>query len=102
MHSLDANNRKIRRAPIPRDSTPSPFVVSCLQGLPRKKLGFAGDLGCGYGRHARLLAAMGYTVLALDVDYAVLTTLVAPARQRRKRPARGTVYAVAANVDSCL
>ena len=33
------------------------------------------DLACGYGRHARYLAAMGHRVRALDRDEAALSTL---------------------------
>lgn len=33
------------------------------------------DLACGYGRHARLLAALGYTVVAVDRDAVALAAL---------------------------
>ncbi len=35
------------------------------------------DLACGYGRHARFLAASGHPVLAVDRDAAALATLAA-------------------------
>lgn len=35
------------------------------------------DLACGYGRHARYLAAQGHRVLAVDRDAAALATLAA-------------------------
>ncbi|MBK7471214.1 MAG: class I SAM-dependent methyltransferase [Betaproteobacteria bacterium] len=35
------------------------------------------DLACGYGRHARFLAALGHPVLAVDRDAAALATLAA-------------------------
>ncbi|MBK8739635.1 MAG: class I SAM-dependent methyltransferase [Betaproteobacteria bacterium] len=37
------------------------------------------DLACGYGRHARFLAALGHPVLAVDRDEAALATLAAVA-----------------------
>ncbi|QJE01089.1 methyltransferase domain-containing protein [Massilia forsythiae] len=37
------------------------------------------DLACGAGRHARLLAAMGHTVIALDRDAAALAAIAAGA-----------------------
>src|SRR5713101_3067397 len=91
-----------RPPPLPRSSTPSPFVVSCLQALTRRSRGIAGDLGCGYGRHARLLASMGYTVLALDLDHRALRTLGASSSRQFKRSACGRVYPVIANVEGDL
>ena len=32
------------------------------------------DLACGGGRHARYLASLGYSVLAVDKDVSVLST----------------------------
>ena len=84
----------VRPPPRLRSPVPSPFVVGCLERLPRGLRGFAGDFGAGYGRHARLLASMGYTVVALDLDDEALNTLgVSTARQRKGR-ARERIYPV--------
>jgi len=42
------------------------------------------DLACGSGRHARLLAALGYQVLAVDQDAAVISTLLGEGIQTRE------------------
>ena len=42
------------------------------------------DLACGSGRHARLLAALGYQVLAVDRDAAVISTLLGAGIQTRE------------------
>lgn len=42
------------------------------------------DLACGSGRHARLLAALGYQVLAVDRDAAVISTLLGAGLQTRE------------------
>jgi SAM-dependent methyltransferase len=48
---------------------PSPWVVRFASLIPR---GEVLDLACGTGRHARLLAALGHPVLAVDRDIAAL------------------------------
>ncbi len=45
------------------------FVERCL---PRAKYTRILDLCCGEGRHARLLAARGYSVIGLDRDVSVI------------------------------
>jgi len=52
---------------------PSPWVVRHLDSLP--VAGTVLDLACGSGRHARLLAAHGHPVLAVDRDAAALAAL---------------------------
>ena len=54
---------------------PSPWVESHLRHLPAA--GRVLDLACGNGRHARLLAANNYEVLAVDRDTAALAGLCA-------------------------
>jgi SAM-dependent methyltransferase len=89
------------RRPRPlRSLVPSPFVADCLKRLPRQPGGFAADFGAGFGRHARLLASIGYTVLAFDLDRQALKTL--RARIARQRNAGAQVYPVVANVDTDL
>ena len=51
---------------------PSPWVVRFAALIPA---GEVLDLACGTGRHARLLAAMGRTVLAVDRDAGALGKL---------------------------
>lgn len=55
--------------------TPSPWVVRHLDSLPAG--GRILDLACGSGRHARLLAARGHPVLAVDRDAGALAALAA-------------------------
>ena len=55
--------------------TPSPWVVRHLVCLA--PAGRVLDLACGSGRHARLLAAQGHQVVAVDRDTAALATLAA-------------------------
>lgn len=52
--------------PAHADMAPSPWVLRHLPGLPRG--GRVLDLACGHGRHARLLAAAGFLVEAVDRD----------------------------------
>lgn len=56
---------------------PSPWVMRHLGGLPRG--GRVLDLACGRGRHARLLAAAGFCVEAVDRDPQALAGLQAVA-----------------------
>jgi SAM-dependent methyltransferase len=62
----------VRPPPKPRDSRPSPFVVSCLAERLTTPNELSADLACGYGRHVQLLAKAGYAVVALDIDEAAL------------------------------
>ncbi len=55
--------------------TPSPWVVRWARLI--RPGGEVLDLACGYGRHARFLAACGHAVLAADRDPAALATLAA-------------------------
>ena len=52
---------------------PSPWVQRFTRLIP--KGGSVLDLACGYGRHARLLAAFAYRVEAVDRDAEALATL---------------------------
>lgn len=56
---------------------PSEWVKVHLDQIPRS--GQVLDLACGNGRHARLLAAHGHRVLAVDRDAAALAGLAAVA-----------------------
>lgn len=58
---------------------PSPWVVRFAPLIELKPGGRVLDLACGYGRHARYLAALGHPVLAVDRDAAALATLAAVA-----------------------
>jgi len=56
----------------PRDLSPSPFVVECLNKVISGTLKRAIDAPCGYGRHAVLLENRGYDVACIDRDpYAI-------------------------------
>jgi SAM-dependent methyltransferase len=57
--------------------TPSPWVARFAPLI--KPGGQVLDLACGYGRHARHLATLGYSVLAVDRDEAALAALGAMA-----------------------
>ena len=92
---------KFRPSPVPRSFTPSHFVASCLEALPQNCRGVAADLGCGYGRHSRLLASLGYTVLAFDLDIRALQTLNAPLTPP-SGAAASKIHPVIANVDADL
>jgi SAM-dependent methyltransferase len=52
---------------------PSPWVERHLPLIPPG--GRVLDLACGSGRHARLLAARGYEVVAVDRDFAAISGL---------------------------
>lgn len=54
------------------DDAPSPWVVRFAGLIPA---GEVLDLACGRGRHARLLAALGHPVLAVDRDGVALSGL---------------------------
>jgi SAM-dependent methyltransferase len=54
---------------------PSPWVARFAPLIPE---GEVLDLACGSGRHARLLAAMGRTVLAVDRDADALAKIAGP------------------------
>lgn len=52
---------------------PSPWVERHISGI--RQGGPVLDLACGSGRHARLLARLGFSVLAVDRDAAALSGL---------------------------
>lgn len=52
---------------------PSPWVQCYIGHIPAQ--GHVLDLACGSGRHARLLAARGWSVLAVDRDREALAAL---------------------------
>ncbi len=58
---------------------PSPWLFECADLLPRG--GLALDVACGRGRHALLLASLGFEVRALDRDRQALDRLDADARR---------------------
>jgi SAM-dependent methyltransferase len=61
-------------SPAPHEiDSPSPWVRRWA-GLIRSG-GRVLDLACGYGRHARYLAALGFAVVAVDRDSAALASL---------------------------
>lgn len=75
---------------------PSPFVVAALDALARRHGGASAprralDVACGGGRHACLLAARGYRVVAVDYAYAAVAAL-------RARVAGHAVDALVADV----
>jgi SAM-dependent methyltransferase len=92
---------QFRPSPVPRSATPSHFVASCLGALPPNCQGIAADLGCGYGRHSRLLASLGFTVLAFDLDIRALKTLNA-SLTLPSGGAQGKIYPLIANVEADL
>jgi len=55
------------------DQAPSPWVVRFAPCIVNG--GLILDLACGSGRHARLLAGLGYAVIAVDRDADALATL---------------------------
>jgi SAM-dependent methyltransferase len=57
--------------------TPSPWVARWARLIPE---GAVLDLACGHGRHARLLAARGHDVTAVDRDPQALAALAGAAR----------------------
>jgi SAM-dependent methyltransferase len=89
-----------RPSPVPRSSTPSPFVASCLEALPPNWRGIAADLGCGYGRHSRLLASFGFTVLAFDLNIQALSALNASLTP--PSGAQGKIYPAMIDVNTDL
>jgi len=54
-------------------AAPSPWIVRFAPLIPAG--GEVLDLACGAGRHARLLAGLGYRVEAVDRDSAALANL---------------------------
>lgn len=64
---------EIQRSNPQHALSPSPWVARFAPLI--KPAGQVLDLACGYGRHARHLAALGYAVLAVDRDPAALATL---------------------------
>lgn len=68
---------EIQRSNPHQALVPSPWVVRFLPLV--KPGGRVLDLACGYGRHARHLAALGHPVLAVDRDAEALATLAAVA-----------------------
>lgn len=66
----------------PHDAdAPSPWVARFAGLIPA---GEVLDLACGHGRHARLLAALGHPVLAVDRDDAALAKLEGGAIRTRR------------------
>lgn len=63
----------LSRSDIPSDVA-APWVARFAPLIPA---GEVLDLACGRGRHARLLAALGHSVLAVDRDAAALATMSA-------------------------
>lgn len=85
-----------RAAPRTRDRSPSRFVLDCLRHVPSVHGNFALDLGCGIGRHARLLQSLGYSVLAIDADPNALQ-IVRRIGTRSKLRSAGKAYPILAD-----
>jgi SAM-dependent methyltransferase len=54
---------------------PDKTVVALVNGLDKSKTGDALDLGCGIGRHTRLLAEAGFRVIAVDMSQSALAAI---------------------------
>ena len=65
-----ALNTQRHRKPI--SDEPNKFLVECLDIINPKPGILALDLPCGFGRHSRLLAAHGVSVVAADLHMASL------------------------------
>lgn len=63
-----------------RPGAPSPFLQELLPSLPP---GSALDIASGDGRHSLTLANAGYTVTAIDLSLAGLSSLIRTARERK-------------------
>ena len=70
---LTMQPRAIPEMDIHHSLSPSPWVVRFATLIPTG--GRVLDLACGRGRHARLLASLGYRVEAVDRDAGALATL---------------------------
>ncbi len=62
--------------------SPVDWLTAHRDLLAAQPRGPALDVGCGLGRHAMMLAGMGFTVDALDVSDTALESLDAQARRR--------------------
>lgn len=80
MRSLERQYRLLYRLGLtPWEAGPTPAALRELTEGPRPLVaGQALDLGCGTGRHASRLAALGWSVLAVDVS----PVAIAHARER--------------------
>lgn len=76
----------------PEADSPSSWVVRFAALIPR---GEVLDLASGSGRHARLLAARGYDVLAIDRDPAALQRAAGPRIKTMEVDLEGSDYAPA-------
>lgn len=65
------------------DDSPSPWLAEQAPVLAARAPGRALDVGCGLGRHALMLAGLGFEVDALDVSDVAVERLAAVARERR-------------------
>ncbi|MGH8562900.1 MAG: class I SAM-dependent methyltransferase [Gammaproteobacteria bacterium] len=71
------------RLPDQRWQVPETEVEDLLAALRARGTRQVLDLGCGAGRHTRLLASAGFEVYALDLS--ALTVLRAPGTRQRLR-----------------
>ncbi|OWS71753.1 SAM-dependent methyltransferase [Polynucleobacter aenigmaticus] len=53
------------------------------------------DLACGSGRHAALLASLGYAVLAVDQDVSAIEGLLNPRIQAQQEDLEGAIWPLA-------
>lgn len=65
------------------DDAPAPWLADQAAVLRARAPGRALDVGCGLGRHALMLAGLGFDVDALDVSEVAVERVARVARERR-------------------
>jgi len=77
-------NERFRRALADQDAPdpPAPWLLAHRDALAARAPGRAADVACGLGRHAVMLAELGFEVDALDASEVALEHLGGVARDR--------------------